>query len=654
MQTVMRRFRSIGSLLSAITGCLVVMLAYIFLNSADAAFQQRQEASRLLAALEVRRDVMAVRKGFRQERAAIELAFSEPQGVSTATLNQIAIVHAHTQKAIATLIARTRSPENAKLITELGRRNTTYNGFLQDVIAFVRAAPEARDKTKSDQIAYALSTVIEATGIQAAALSRDDAIRDAYVTRMTQISDLAWQTRLEAGRESRAIEAMMLAARAPSTEDVTDLAGRSGRIDVIWSLIKEAAKPGEVPPELRYAITAADDLYFESYRSTRNVVLADLAQDGTSRVAFPRWLELAKPGLDSLARVSEYSLDLAQVRAVQVLRTANSRLDLAVLLALLSIGLAVLATAYVIWRVIVPLKQITIAVQQARMDHQIPFQDRVDEIGVFARAIQDSRDRDRDRQALEGELLRNRLAREAAEASNRTKSEFLANMSHELRTPLNAIIGFSDMMQQKLLGPLSAHYQEYAGLIHNSGNHLLTLVSDILDLAKIEAGRLALDFKPIELNECVEGCVRLVRSRAQKGQLELVSDLPAVSTSLVADFRACKQIVLNLLSNAVKFTPAGGRVSISARASNGNVRIVVSDNGKGIPAELLPRISQPFEQASNDPVLAREGTGLGLAIVRALVSQHGGTLHIASTENVGTTVTVELPLAQPERLASRA
>jgi signal transduction histidine kinase len=556
---------------------------------------------------------------------------------------------------MAALVAKTGSRENQRIITELGRRNATYNGFLPDVIAFVRQPVHARDKKKAGQVAYALSCVIEATGMEAAALIKDYAIRDPFVTRMAEISDVAWRTRLEAGRESRAVEAMLLNGRPPSTEELSDLADKAGRIDVIWGLIKEAAKQDDAPRELEASVTTANYLYFDSYRSTRNVVLADLAQRAKARMTFQRWLELAKPGLDSLSRVSQQALDLAHARAVRVLEAADNRLSLAVALALLSIGLAVLATAYVIWRVIVPLKKITIAVQQisqTNLDQQIPFQQRADEIGVFARAIQNSRDSDRRRQILEGELLRSRLAKEAAEASNRTKSEFLANMSHELRTPLNAIIGFSELMQQKLLGPLSARYYEYAVLIHNSGNHLLNLVSDILDLAKIEAGRMALDFKPVELNECLEGCVRLVQPRAEKGQLELVTDLPDVSTSLVADFRACKQIVLNLLSNAVKFTPAGGRVRISAAVRGSDVRIIVSDTGRGIPAELLPRIGQPFEQASNDPVLAREGTGLGLAIVRALVSQHGGTLHIASTENVGTTVTVALPLAQPERLAS--
>jgi cell cycle sensor histidine kinase DivJ len=225
-------------------------------------------------------------------------------------------------------------------------------------------------------------------------------------------------------------------------------------------------------------------------------------------------------------------------------------------------------------------------------------------------------------------------------------------MSHELRTPLNAIIGFSDTMQLKIFGPLSGRYEEYASLINESGHHLLNLVSDILDLAKIEAGKFTLDPQAVDLGEPVDYCIQLTKRRADGRGIHLTTNLPNDSLTFIADSRACKQILLNLLSNAVKFSREGGEVSVAAIVIDNHMKITVRDNGIGMSASALARIGQALERSSNDPMLAREGTGLGLALVRALVRQHGGSLHIDSEENVGTAVTVELPLSQNTRVAA--
>jgi cell cycle sensor histidine kinase DivJ len=207
-------------------------------------------------------------------------------------------------------------------------------------------------------------------------------------------------------------------------------------------------------------------------------------------------------------------------------------------------------------------------------------------------------------------------------------------------------------MQHQIFGVLTGRYAEYAALINESGVHLLNLVSDILDLAKIEAGKFELDPREMDLRETVDSCLRLTHRRAEEKQITLVKDLPDAPLMLTADMRACKQILLNLLSNAVKFTRSGGKVEVAVQTASGHMRVSVRDNGIGIPAQVLSRIGSAFEQASNDPMLAREGTGLGLALVRALVHQHGGRLAIESKENSGTCVTVELPLVQPGRVAA--
>ena len=219
-------------------------------------------------------------------------------------------------------------------------------------------------------------------------------------------------------------------------------------------------------------------------------------------------------------------------------------------------------------------------------------------------------------------------------------------MSHELRTPLNAIIGFSELLQNQIYGPLQKQYRDYATIIHESGHHLLNLVSDILDIAKIEAGKFVLDFQDVDLTESVAYCIRLVKKRADELGVRLVTLLPAQGLTFSADQRAFRQILINLLSNAIKFSRPGDEVEVSARISGGRLALTVRDHGIGMSQSLLARVGQPFEQAINDPVHAREGTGLGLSLVRSLVVQHGGVLHIESQEGIGTTVTCELPLSQ--------
>ena len=230
-----------------------------------------------------------------------------------------------------------------------------------------------------------------------------------------------------------------------------------------------------------------------------------------------------------------------------------------------------------------------------------------------------------------------KTAQERAEAANRAKSSFLANMSHELRTPLNAIIGFADVMRQRLFGPLgSSRYDEYATMIHESGQLLLDLISDLLDMAKIEAGKFDLHYEQVNLSDAVNECLKMLADRARKSDLKLSADLPDPGFVFMVDPRAFKQVLLNLLSNALKFTPAGGHIVVSAVLLDDRVRICVRDDGVGIPASELPRLGRPFEQVSTDPALAKSGTGLGLALVHALVARMAAHTHIESEEGTGT------------------
>ncbi len=230
-----------------------------------------------------------------------------------------------------------------------------------------------------------------------------------------------------------------------------------------------------------------------------------------------------------------------------------------------------------------------------------------------------------------------------AEEANQAKSKFLANMSHELRTPLNAIIGFSEIMESNMFGPLGAEkYHEYCGDIHASGQYLLDVINDILDMSKIEAGRIRLDFEDLALDPLLGEAMRVVSARAQDKQLELVARI-APDLRLRADRRALKQIALNLLSNAVKFTPVGGRVTVRGRATDHCIVLGIADTGIGIGKDALARLGRPFEQVESQLTKSHQGSGLGLAIAKSLVDLHGGRMHIRSTLGNGTLVVVRLP-----------
>ena len=246
-----------------------------------------------------------------------------------------------------------------------------------------------------------------------------------------------------------------------------------------------------------------------------------------------------------------------------------------------------------------------------------------------------------------------KAAQERAEAASKAKSRFLANMSHELRTPLNAVIGFTDMMRQRTFGPLgNDKYEEYATLIYDSGQMLLDLITDMLDMAKIEAGKLELNLETVDFTGTVEDSVRMLRDRAEEAGLDLSLALPDHPLFVTADRRAVKQIMLNLLSNAIKFTPMGGSVGVSLSDESGSASIRICDSGIGIPADDLERLGRPFEQVEGDPMIAKNGAGLGLALVRALTEKHGGTLTITSEEGVGTEVTVTFPHHAGNRAAA--
>ena len=265
--------------------------------------------------------------------------------------------------------------------------------------------------------------------------------------------------------------------------------------------------------------------------------------------------------------------------------------------------------------------------------------------GVFA-AARDITERKRLDLVLQEKNVELESARAIAEKTSLTKSDFLANMSHELRTPLNSVIGFSEVLQDQLFGAINDKQQEYVSNILTSGRHLLSLINDILDLSKVESGKMGLDLNSFSLRETLEASLAILREKALKGGLDLSLELaPEGELQIVADQRKLKQILFNLLSNAVKFTPTAGTVAVSARRDGDFIEITVADSGIGIKEEDIPKLFQAFTQLESVYTKGFEGTGLGLALTRQLVEMHGGRIWVKSEFGMGSRFSFTVPIA---------
>jgi cell cycle sensor histidine kinase DivJ len=260
------------------------------------------------------------------------------------------------------------------------------------------------------------------------------------------------------------------------------------------------------------------------------------------------------------------------------------------------------------------------------------------EVVVLLRDITDRRDQENAMQA----------ARKAAETASEAKSRFLATIGHELRTPLNAIIGFSEMMTSNIGGELSPMHREYAGLIHNSGTHLIGIVGMLLDMSRLEAGKFELRTESFSPEALLDPCLSMIGPLAQAKNLTLRPDLQRGLPTIIADERACRQILINLLSNAVKFSHEGGAIDVTMKRQGSWLNISVADQGIGMAPEAVARVGEPFFQAQDGLARRYEGTGLGLSIVKGLIDLHQGALRVTAEAGNGTTMTVLLPINGPE------
>jgi signal transduction histidine kinase len=371
-----------------------------------------------------------------------------------------------------------------------------------------------------------------------------------------------------------------------------------------------------------------------------------LTRDGNVAAARELQANQAGPLADRLQRLTDQLVNKAEADMVTSVEASRTAYEMS-LVVVAGVGAASIALALALgysisWSLVGPVQQM-----EARLDelaagdfsHQVDIPNR-DELGALAT--------DLNRMSQELGRTYGRL-----ETANRHKSQFVASMSHELRTPLNAIIGFADVLQDQLFGPLNARQQRYVQHISGAGRHLLELINDILDLSKVEAGRMELELAPVALGELLENGVTMVRERATHHGIELHLQVDPRVACVRADERKLKQIVFNLLSNAVKFTPDGGRVDISLQGGAGDtVQISVRDSGPGIAPEDQARIFEEFEQVGRGVLQAREGTGLGLAVAKQLVELHGGLIWVQSQPGEGSTFNFTLPIHQDSQVGA--
>ena len=648
----MKRFQSIGVLLSVITGLLVVLLISIFTYAAKQAYDRREHAAQLLKTVDVLSDVFAALEALRLEQGEMGVALAQPGPADPATIAKMEALHARSLQVLEETHNRANLEADGPIpnLSNILRAGDTYKKSYVQALANLHRPLSARRPGLQGQWQAGMNAVVAAINARTRMRSMYIADASAFNNEATKIIRMAWSMREILGRDRRLLAEAITDGRKLTSGQLQQFAEQEGNINYPWGVLaSDRTDLPTFPAELKRAVDNAEKTYFGQVRASRRAILDALGAGDPSPLSVAAWLTESTRGLLSITDVSRTAFTLTRAHMTNQLGQANRDFDVALALMILSISLASFSLLYVIYRVIRPLRDITGAMQAVaagNLDHAIPFQNRRDEIGQFARSLRLFRDNVIDKRKLEEALRENQLAKETAEASSKVKSQFLANMSHELRTPLNAIIGFSELIQNQIYGPLQKQYRDYAVIIHESGHHLLNLVSDILDIAKIEAGKFVLDIRDVDLTESVAYCIRLVKNRADERRIRLVTLLPAQGLIFSADQRAFRQILLNLLSNAIKFSRPGDEVEVAARITGEKLLVTVRDHGIGMPESLLARIGQPFEQAVNDPVHAREGTGLGLSLVRALIHQHGGALSIESREGVGTAVTCELPLSR--------
>ena len=544
----------------------------VFMVSAMDAYRREREAFAVLSSVRISNNIVTAREVLRVNTGSLDTALADPEPATSSALDQLRQTHRRAMAALLRVqdgidsVPEERVPGALKRQTAREITRLDQNLF-PDLLKAVQQPIALRPKgilMERKRITNGILSLIEQEG---ALLTSHIASFGPYLSEMMRINDIAWHARIDAGNQRGDIAVAISRGGKLSAEHHDSLLVQQGTVYAPWQSIKRAMPGSPLPAALTGAIANAERLYFHDYALLRDRLIAELTSGGAPSISRTQWMAASNPALASLMQVSKAALGAAGVKANDNLIKARNDLKASLALMGLSIALAALAMAIVLIRVIRPLKAITRAISsKSDVDTVAELSGRGDEIGKFAHALEKFRKEEKKRRKLERDLLQNMMAKEAAETSSRVKSEFLASMSHELRTPLNAILGFSEILATQLYGPLgNKKYVEYAEDVHKSGAHLLELINDVLDLSKIDAGKMELRETVFPVSELVDDAVLLVGGKA-KDHVRLEVCVPG-GIQVLADKRLTKQILINLLSNAIKFTPKGGTITVGAESA---------------------------------------------------------------------------------------
>jgi signal transduction histidine kinase/FixJ family two-component response regulator len=649
----MKRLLSLGVILQAITGLMVVALIAAGAVSAGQAYQRREAARRVLFATDISRDLFTAMQGLRLERGAVAVALTRPTVLSDVA-QRLAALRADGDPALDRALD-TLSDRNDK--DRLSGRTATVEEAahvqaLRAEVVALRAQAEAalglplaqRPADMRVRWVHASNELVMALDQLSEQLASEADRADPFVAAMLRVKQLAWLQRDAAGADSMLLADIMAHGGDVTLDQRLTFAHLRGQVDGSWRMMELASASVNAPPKLRAAIAGAQTHYFHELRPAEIHILAALEAGHPPPATTDDLNRVMVTGLKSLMDVADAAFELMSEHAAREAARAEHDFLVSVLVMAAASAFGLFAAMVIVGRVVRPMVAITEAmgaVAQGDLDREVPFENRSDEIGQLARALGVFRSNALEARRMEAELVKSRVAKEAAEAANHMKSQFLANMSHEIRTPLNGVLGMAQAMEmEEALTPLQ---RERVGAIRDSGSALLQILNDVLDISKIEAGKLELSHGAFD----VEGLVRrtvatFADSAAGKGLTLMGTVSERARGGWMGDAERLRQVLGNLVSNAVKFTDEGS-VSLTAERTLDGLVFAVRDTGIGMAPEAAPLLFNKFSQVDDSNERRFGGTGLGLAICRELIEMMGGTIEVETAPGQGSTFRVRVP-----------
>jgi signal transduction histidine kinase/FixJ family two-component response regulator len=643
----MKRLNSIRVLLQSIAGLMAAASFVVCGAVVQKAMVRRDTAERVLQIVGVSRDLFAVMQEIRFERGVVNNTLASPRVArangSSAFRAQRDTADRLLDSALAKL-AMDRAPETRRALAEIAARRVVFNRTRDEALAALERPLPTRPADLDARWIAATNSLVGSIGALTLRLNAEVSQDDPYFAEMTKMEELAWWARQAAGAEDLLVGYAHVIGRAPTADQLQALATQSARSDGIWSVVRAEVRMPMTPPSLVAAVARANQLYFTDYRNIRSTILDELAKGEPVTVSTHDESRASLAGLSSLMAVADEAFGLSEAHAKDELAAAERDAAVGGALMLVALGLGAFTIAFINGRIVGPIARITEgmgSVAAGDLAFDVPFQNRSDEIGALARALDVFRRNALEKRRVEEELTQSRIAVASAEAASRIKSQFVANMSHEIRTPLNGVLGMVQVMQQEAQTPLQ---RERLQTIQDSGQALLQILNDVLDLSKIEAGELELHETAFDVTDLVQSCCATFNAAAQAKRLELGFEVTAEAASAwVGDPLRVRQILANLISNALKFTETGG-VTLKAEIQGGDLSFIVRDTGIGIAPEALPKLFNKFSQVDDSNTRRFGGTGLGLAICRELSQLMEGDIEVKSTPGDGSEFRVTLPL----------